>query len=257
MVTQSHREGGIEFGEHKFFVEPSKKPVRTSGLRAQGERGGMKGALLPFWFSDTDRAIPSWRHAQEHFEREIKGGNWGFVEHFTDLTKTIAEVTSRGTPPYTPPHVTSSGKPPCIPPAVLTSPLIVSQIAPLMDQRVEICWVARKDMNGRFGVVIDFHPMGGLTDRPKYRYRVRLLDNGDPRGEMFMIKPQFVRSYEISKLSRRRWKAASMKAIAVDEHLQRECLEAVVFRKLLCLICLKPPRDEMRLPCDHSFCAGD
>ena len=49
----------------------------------------------------------------------------------------------------------------------------------------------------------------------------------------------------------------AFKSALVDEHLQRECLEAVVFRKLLCLICLKPPRDEMRLPCDHSFCAGD
>ena len=31
VVTQSRREGGIEFGEKKLNVEPSKKPVRPRG----------------------------------------------------------------------------------------------------------------------------------------------------------------------------------------------------------------------------------
>ena len=37
----------------------------------------------------------------------------------------------------------------------------VSQCAPLMDKRVEMHGTRRADMNGKRGVAVDFHPMGG------------------------------------------------------------------------------------------------
>ena len=41
VVTQSRREGGIQFSEtKKLNVEPSKKPVRPSGIRAMHDRKG-------------------------------------------------------------------------------------------------------------------------------------------------------------------------------------------------------------------------
>ena len=66
----------------------------------------------------------------------------------------------------------------------------VSQVAPLMDKRVEIHGTSRADMNGKCGVATDFHPMGELEDRTKDRYTVQ-LDGG---GESFKLKPANVRA---------------------------------------------------------------
>ena len=58
-----------------------------------------------------------------------------------------------------------------------------------MDKRVEIHGTSRADMNGKCGVAIEFHPMGGPHDRTKDRYTVQL-----DSGEAFKVKPANVRA---------------------------------------------------------------
>ena len=51
----------------------------------------------------------------------------------------------------------------------------VSQWAPLMDKRVEVQGTSRADINGKRGVAVDFHPMGGRQGDPStWRYTVQL-----------------------------------------------------------------------------------
>ena len=58
-----------------------------------------------------------------------------------------------------------------------------------MDKRVEIHGTTRADINGKRGVAIDFHPMGGPQgDRSTWRYTVQL-----DSGEAFKVKPENVR----------------------------------------------------------------
>ena len=58
-----------------------------------------------------------------------------------------------------------------------------------MDKRVEIHGTSRADMNGKRGVATDFHPMGGVHDRTKDRYTVKL-----DGGEAFKVKPANARA---------------------------------------------------------------
>ena len=59
-----------------------------------------------------------------------------------------------------------------------------------MDKRVEIHGTSRADMNGKRGVAIDFHAMGGPSgDRTTWRYTVKL-----DGGEAFKVKPANVRA---------------------------------------------------------------
>ena len=59
-----------------------------------------------------------------------------------------------------------------------------------MDKRVEIHGTSRADMNGKRGVAVDFHPMGGPQgDRSTWRYTVQL-----DSGEAFKLKPANVRA---------------------------------------------------------------
>ena len=52
-----------------------------------------------------------------------------------------------------------------------------------MEKRVEIHGTSRADMNGKRGVAIDFHPMGGPDDPATWRYTVQL-----DGGEAFKLK---------------------------------------------------------------------
>ena len=63
---------------------------------------------------------------------------------------------------------------------------IVSQVAPLMDKRVEIHGTTRADINGKCGVATDFH---WYEDQSKWRYTVQL-----DSGEAFKLKPANVRA---------------------------------------------------------------
>ena len=56
----------------------------------------------------------------------------------------------------------------------------VSQVAPLMDKRVEIHGTSRADINGKRGVATDFH---FNPDQSKARYTVQL-----DSGEAFKLK---------------------------------------------------------------------
>ena len=59
-----------------------------------------------------------------------------------------------------------------------------------MDKRVEIHGTSRADMNGKRGVVTDFHPMGGRSGDPTtWRYTVKL-----DGGEAFKLKLANVRA---------------------------------------------------------------
>ena len=58
-----------------------------------------------------------------------------------------------------------------------------------MDKRVEIHGTSRADMNGKRGVAIDFHPMGGPNELTTWRYTVQL-----DGGEAFKLKPANVRA---------------------------------------------------------------
>ena len=59
-----------------------------------------------------------------------------------------------------------------------------------MDKRVEIHGTTRADINGKRGVAIDFHPMGGPQgDRSTWRYTTQL-----DSGEAFKLKPANVRA---------------------------------------------------------------
>ena len=58
-----------------------------------------------------------------------------------------------------------------------------------MDKRVEIHGTSRADVNGKRGVAIDFHPMGGPQDPTTWRYTVQL-----DSGEAFKLKPANVRA---------------------------------------------------------------
>ena len=58
-----------------------------------------------------------------------------------------------------------------------------------MDKRVEIHGTSRTDMNGKRGVAIDFHPMGGPDDPTTWRYTVQL-----DSGEAFKLKRANVRA---------------------------------------------------------------
>ena len=64
----------------------------------------------------------------------------------------------------------------------------VSQVAPLMDKRVEIHGTSRADINGQRGVATDFHPMD-RGDRTQDRSTVQL-----DSGEAFKLKPANVRA---------------------------------------------------------------
>ena len=63
-----------------------------------------------------------------------------------------------------------------------------------MDKRVEIHGTSRADMNGKRGVAIDFHPMGGPQDPTTWRYTVQL-----DSGEAFKLKLANVRAEGTSK----------------------------------------------------------
>ena len=63
----------------------------------------------------------------------------------------------------------------------------VSQVAPLMDKRVEIHGTSRADMNGQRGVTTDFHCY--REDKSKWRYTVQL-----DSGEAFKLKPANLRA---------------------------------------------------------------
>ena len=65
----------------------------------------------------------------------------------------------------------------------------VSQVAPLMDKRVEIHGTSRADMNGKHGVATDFNPMGGPDSPSTWRYVVQL-----DSGEAFKVKRANVRA---------------------------------------------------------------
>ena len=59
-----------------------------------------------------------------------------------------------------------------------------------MDKRVEIHGTSRADMNGKRGVAVDFHPVGGYQgDRSTWRYTVQL-----DSGEAFKLKRSNVRA---------------------------------------------------------------
>ena len=58
-----------------------------------------------------------------------------------------------------------------------------------MDKRVEIHGSSRADMNGKRGVAIDFHPVGGEHFPTTWRYTVKL-----DGGEAFKVKPANVRA---------------------------------------------------------------
>ena len=62
-----------------------------------------------------------------------------------------------------------------------------SQVAPLMDKRVEIHGTSRADINGQRGVAADFHCC--REDQSKRRYTVQL-----DSGEAFKLKPSNVRA---------------------------------------------------------------
>ena len=57
-----------------------------------------------------------------------------------------------------------------------------------MDKRVEIHGTSRADLNGKFGVATDFHPMD-TKDRTTWRYTVKL-----DGGEAFKLKLANVRA---------------------------------------------------------------
>ena len=63
----------------------------------------------------------------------------------------------------------------------------VSQVAPLMDKRVEIHGTSRADLNGQRGVATDFH--FDREDESKWRYTVQL-----DSGEAFKVKRANVRA---------------------------------------------------------------
>ena len=59
-----------------------------------------------------------------------------------------------------------------------------------MDKRVEIHGTSRADINGKRGVAVEFHPMGGTQgDRSTWRYTVQL-----DSVEAFKVKPANVRA---------------------------------------------------------------
>ena len=59
-----------------------------------------------------------------------------------------------------------------------------------MDKRVEVHGTSRADINGKRGVAVDFHPMGGYQGDPStWRYTVQL-----DSGEAFKLKPANVRA---------------------------------------------------------------
>ena len=67
-------------------------------------------------------------------------------------------------------------------------PSLHTQVAPLMDKRVEINGTSRADMNGKRGVATDFH---FNPDQGKARYTVQL-----DSGEAFKFKDTSVRAEE-------------------------------------------------------------
>ena len=79
-----------------------------------------------------------------------------------------------------------------------------SQVAPLMDKRVEIHGTSRADMNGKRGVALDFH--GFPADRTKDRYTVQL-----DGGEAFKLKPANVRAERTGGASGERTKGKGKK----------------------------------------------
>ena len=64
-----------------------------------------------------------------------------------------------------------------------------TQVAPLMDKRVEIYGTTRADMNGKRGVATDFHPMSWPNEPTTWRYTVKL-----DGGEAFKVKLASVRA---------------------------------------------------------------
>ena len=62
----------------------------------------------------------------------------------------------------------------------------MSQLAPLMDKRVEVHGTSRADINGKRGVAVDFHY---YEDESKCRYTVQL-----DSGEAFKLRPANVRA---------------------------------------------------------------
>ena len=76
------------------------------------------------------------------------------------------------------------------------TPRSVSQVAPLMDKRVEIHGTSRTDMNGQRGVAVDFHFF--KADHTKDRYAVQL-----DGGEAVKVKTANVRAAGNAKKERR------------------------------------------------------
>ena len=150
--------------------------------------------LLGMAYSDGKGVIPSWRRARELFQRGVELGNSEAAKHesplaisragqnLQDLTWEIQQVhTNVGYNVHDRHFVVHATLLP-----------FRSQVAPLMDKRVEIYGTSRADMNGKRGVAIDFHPMGGAQgDRSTWRYTVQL-----DSGEGFKLKPASVRVEE-------------------------------------------------------------
>ena len=135
-------------------------------------------------YSEGKGLTPSWRRAREYNRRAIELGSSMAVTNMQILTESIQNVTSH--------RSNHSARSLLVRDLTLTPPLHLSmhvQCAPLMDKRVELHDTSRADMNGKRGVATDFHPIGGLSDRTKDRYTVKL-----DGGEAFKVKPANVRA---------------------------------------------------------------
>ena len=81
------------------------------------------------------------------------------------------------------------------------------QLAPLMEQRVEIYGSTRHDMNGKRGVATDFNPAyapDGRMDVSQFRYSVKL-----DSGEAFRVRMAQVRAERTGAAGGARPKAKS------------------------------------------------
>ena len=108
------------------------------------------------------------------------------------LAYMIAEVhvTRSGRPLTLEPHTTPIHSHRCIKKIthfLAPPPHFTSQVATLMDKRVEIYGTSRADINGKRGVATDFHVT--LGDPGGARYTVQL-----DSGEAFKLKPANVRA---------------------------------------------------------------
>jgi len=151
------------------------KAAAQDNPNAVGTLGGM-------YFAGQG-VTPSYRRAREYNKRAIELGNSRAMTNMQTVTRSIQNVRSRRsnhstrsllvrdlTLPHAPPHLSTH-----------------TQVAPLMDKRVELHGTRRADMNGKRGVATDFHWHKG--DEGKWRYAVKL-----DGGEAFKVKPASLRA---------------------------------------------------------------